>query len=156
LKIRIVAVATLISTLPIATFAAAPDVPGHAILARAEGSALVIWDSTTEVADIVKDKLDDATAKSRLERDALDEAAIEAPKLTNATSITVRVVYTKSGDVSPVYGSPTFEGVERYATLTMSMNDVKNDRDKWKEAVAGTAALPSWINFSVSGDLPPR
>jgi hypothetical protein len=136
--------------------AAPAAVPGHAVLARVEGRALVIWDSTLEVAQIVKDKLPDAAAKDRLERDALGELLLEAPNLGRARSVDVRVVYTKTGDVSPVYGSPEFAGVERYATLTMPAADVKRDRGRWQEAATGGGALPAWIEFSISGELPPR
>jgi hypothetical protein len=124
--------------------AAPAAVPGHAVLARVEGRALVIWDSTLEVAQIVKDKLPDAAAKDRLERDALGELLLEAPNLGRARSVDVRVVYTKTG------------GVERYATLTMPAADVKRDRGRWQEAATGGGALPAWIEFSISGELPPR
>jgi hypothetical protein len=133
-----------------------PSVPGHVIVARAEGDALVIWDATAEVTEIVKDKLDDDAAKDRLKRDALEEVTLEESKLSNLTSISVRVIYTKTGDVSPVYGSPTFAGVERYAVLKMSAADVKSDRGQWKEAVAGAGTVPSWAAFTILGSLPPR
>jgi hypothetical protein len=154
----IVSVATLVAAgmcfAP--SLADAPVVPGHAIVARPEGDALVIWDATTEVTAIVKDKVADPAAKDRLERDALNELVVEESKLSNVTAVNIRVVYTKTGDVSPTYGSATFAGVERYATLTMTAADLKGDRDKWKETAAGTAALPAWVAFTISGELPPR
>ena len=93
---------------------------------------------------------------ARPEGDALNELVLEQPKLGKLTSVNVRVVYTKTGDVSPVYGTPTFAGVERYGTLAMTADDLKNDRDKWQEAAAGTGTLPAWVTFTVSGELPPR
>jgi hypothetical protein len=134
---------------------AATEVPGRVVLARAEGDALLIWDSTAEVAAIVSGKLSDADANARLERDALHVLAAEQPKVTSAKSITVRVVFSKTGDVSPVYGSPTFAGVERYATLKIDASDAASDRDKWKE-LADTATPPAWVKFDVIGELPPR
>jgi hypothetical protein len=104
----------------------------------------------------VKNNVPDVAANDRLERDALDEIVLEGPALSNLKSVVVRVVYMKTGDVSPVYGSPTFAGVERFATLTMSAADLKSDRDKWKEAAGGTGALPGWLAFSIVGQLPPR
>jgi hypothetical protein len=135
--------------------AATPEVPGHVVLARAEGDALLIWDSTAEVATIVSDKLSDAEANARLERDALRVLAAAQPKMTGAKSITVRVVFSKTGDVSPVYGSPTFAGIERYATLKIDAADASSDRDKWKE-LAADAMPPAWVQFDVIGALPPR
>jgi hypothetical protein len=134
---------------------ATAEVPGHVVLARTEGDALLIWDSTVEVAAIVSGKLSDADANARLERDALRVLAAEQPKITNAKSITVRVVYSKTGDVSAVYGSPTFAGVERYATVKIDGADASSDRDKWKE-LADNATPPAWVKFDVIGELPPR
>lgn len=135
--------------------AATPDVPGRVVLARAEGDALLIWDSTAEVAAIVSGKLSDADANARLEHDALRVLAAEQAKITSAKTITVRVVFSKTGDVSPVYGSPTFAGVERYATVEIQGADASSDRDKWKE-LPDNATPPAWVKFDVLGELPPR
>jgi hypothetical protein len=66
----------------------------------------------------------------------------------------VRVIYSKTGEVSPVYGTPTFADVERFATLTMKAEDAASDRDKWREL--GDGAPPAWVQFDVVGELPPR
>lgn len=130
-------------------------IPGKIVLARASGSAIIIYDATSEVASVVHDKVVDAQANDRLERDAFRVLAQEAPNLSAASSVTVRVTYAETGDVSPVYGSPTFAGIERYAVLTCSGADVKSDRDAFKEKAA-TAAFPGWLKFEVVGKLPPR
>ena len=130
--------------------------PGKVVIARASGDATVLYDATPEVAAIVRDKLSDDAANARLQRDALRVLAKVAPELTDAQTITVRITYAQSGDVSPVYGTPTFAGVERYANLKSPAADAKSDRDKWKEGLAGTAPPPAWITFTVVGKLPPR
>ena len=131
-------------------------VPGHVVLARTEGDALAIWDSTQEVAAIVSGRLSDSDADIRLKHDALRVLAQVQPKVTSSSkTITVRIVYSKSGEVSPVYGTPTFLGVERYATLKVKTTDAASDRDRWKE-LPDKAPLPSWAEFDVVGELPPR
>ena len=131
-------------------------VPGHAVLAKPDGDALVIWDASPVVASIVKAKTNDDGANDLLERDAVHVLATMAPDVDkSAKTITVRVIYSKTGAVSPVYGTPTFMGIERYATLTVHASDVQGDRDKWKELDAKTA-VPSWFAFKVTGLLPPR
>ncbi len=131
-------------------------VPGHAVLAKPGGDALVIWDASPVVASIVKSKTDDAGANDLLERDAVHVLATMAPNVDkSAKTITVRVIYSKTGAVSPVYGTPTFMGIERYATLTVPAGDVQGDRDKWKELDA-KAPVPAWFAFKVTGLLPPR
>jgi hypothetical protein len=155
--VRIAAVAAAGFALAAAVPATADDaVPGHAVLARASEDALVLWDASTVVATIVRSKMSDADANALLERDAARVLATIAPNVDKgAKSVTVRVIYSMTGDVSPVYGTPTFAGIERYATLTVTGPDVRSDRDRWKELDA-KAALPAWFAYKIVGKLPPR
>jgi hypothetical protein len=132
------------------------SVPGHAILAKPGGEALVIWDSTPAIVSIVKNKLSDGDANALLERDAARVLAGMAPNLDkHAKSVTVRVVYSKTGEVNPAYGTPTFAGIERYAAFTMKGADVRSNRDRWK-SVDDKSPLPAWFAFKITGLLPPR
>jgi len=136
--------------------ASADDVPGHAVLAKPDGDALVIWDASPVVASIVKSKTADADANDLLERDAARVLVTMAPNVDkSAKTITVRVIYSKTGAVSPIYGTPTFMGIERYATLTVPAADAESDRDKWKELSVKTP-VPAWFSFKIIGLLPPR
>lgn len=153
--IWMLALAVFCSTAPCAADTVA-GVPGHVLIMRTGGNALIIWDATPEVAAIVSEKTALAAANLRLERKALRVLAQVAPKLERtAASATVRVTYEESGDVSPVYGTLIFAGVERYATLSISSRDIRSDRDRWKE-LGLASALPNWIDFKVVGRLPPR
>jgi hypothetical protein len=136
---------------------AAPDTPiGHVIVARSSGAALVIWDASPEVASMVSQHVDDAAAARRLGGDALRVLVASLEKVSSAAeSLTVRVVYNRTGDVSPVYGAATFAGVERYAEITADMKSLVEDRDHWKELVP-SAPLPSWFAVKITGKLPPR
>jgi hypothetical protein len=132
------------------------DVMSHAVLAKPGGDALVIWDASTVVASIVKNKVADPDANVVLEHDALRVLAGMVPSLDkHLKSVTVRIIYSKIGAVSPVYGTPTFAGVERYATLTASGADALSDRDRWKE-LNEKAAIPAWFEYKLTGLLPPR
>ncbi len=155
-----VAFATLSACSLLATAGAAradeSAVPGHVVLARTEGEALAIWDATPEVAMIVSTKIQDPDAKDKLEHDALRVLAqVESKVSPSAKTITVRVLYSKTGDVSPVYGTATFAGVERYANLKVKTSDLAGDKDKWKE-LGDKGAPPAWVQFDVVGALPPR
>jgi len=131
-------------------------VPGHIVVARVSDDALIIWDASPEIASIVTNKIADDAANNQLERDALKVLAQSLAKLEkSAKSVTVRVIYNKTGAVSPVYGAPTFAGVERYATLEVPYKDAVSDRDKWKE-LDPKHAVPTWVAFKVIGQLPPR
>ena len=131
-------------------------IPGHVVIAIASGNALVIWDASPAVAAIVNDKASDADANARLERDALRVMAQSLPKLDKGSkAVKVRVIYNKTGAVSPVYGAATFAGVEVYATLDAPFRDATTDRGKWKENGA-KAGPPSWMQWKVLGQLPAR
>jgi len=69
-------------------------------------------------------------------------------------SITVRIGYNKTGDVSPVYGGATFAGIEHYATLALSVGDLKKFIAS-KQRVTD-AGIPRFAKFTVLGELPPR
>ena len=153
---RIVLVVVLVVGVPLASSGDA--LSSKPVIARLGADALVLWDATAVVTQIVSDKATDADANVRLERGALKALAETAPSLADAKTITVRVIYAKTGAVSPVYGAATFAGVERYATLEISGADARSDAGKWKEAAAaGTAGpFPKSITFTVTGVLPPR
>ncbi len=156
LRFNMVLVCSLFLAGPSLPLLAADEVPGHAVLAKSDGYALIIWDASPVVASIVKNKMNDADANDLLERDAMRKLAKISRNVDgSAKTVTVRVVYIKNGAVSPVYGTPTFLGVERYATLTVSGADAKSDKGKWKELDA-KAAIPNWFAYKVTGLLPPR
>ena len=150
-------VAAALVAVSLAAGVAAAAVPaGNVILARPSGNALLIWDASSDVTQIVANKVSDADANVSLERDAIRVLAASLNKVDKgAASITVRVIYNKTGAVSPVYGSVTFAGVERYATLTISGKDAASDRDKWRELGDATPP-PAWLTYAVVGALPAR
>jgi len=151
-----VCAAVLSLAVPVAAGADEAAIPGHAVLARATGQALIIWDATPLFADVVRRKLPDSEANALIAHDALRILARMQPDLDkDAKSVTVRIVYAKKGEVSPVYGTATFEGIERYATLNANAADLSTDKDKWKE-FDPNAPLPSWLSFAIVGKLPPR
>jgi len=128
-------------------------VPGHIVLAKPDGQALVIWDASSVVAAIVKNKINDTQANDLLERDAAKVLQKTTPELDkSAKTITVRIIYAKSGAVSPIYGTPTFTGFERYATLTATLADVKSKKTQFD----AKTALPPGFAYKVIGLLPPR
>jgi hypothetical protein len=138
----------------VAAVSAQSTLPGKVVIARASEDAIALYDASPEVAAIVRDKIDTATARARLERDALAVLAKILPDLPLAKTVTVRVTYVKSADVNPAYGSATFAGIERYANLKVDASDAKRDRSKWA-ALSENAAPPAWAAFTVVGELPP-
>jgi len=127
-------------------------VPGHAILAKPTGDALVIWDASNVVGGIVRSTMSDDAANRLIELDSQRVLATILPTIDkHAKSVTVRAVYSKIGAVSPVYGTPTFAGVEHFSELSIDASGLK----RWKRAELHPTIAP-WFHFNVVGKLPPR
>jgi hypothetical protein len=138
--------------LPLA--ATAQPVPGAVSVARTTEDALIIWDASSEVVGFVTNKTPDEAADAQLRHDALRVAAANIGKIeSSAKTVTVRVIYNKSGPYSQVYKADTFGGVVRYATLEMPYKDAAGDKDHWKTLDA-KSKLPSWMKYTVLDKLP--
>jgi hypothetical protein len=148
-----------VTSAALVTLPAAADeasIPGHLVLAKPGGDAIVIWDATPVIITIVNEKMTDEQANALLEHDAIRNLARLAGALApDARTVTVRVTYNKIGAVNPAYGAQTFAGVERYALLTAAASSVRGDKDKWME-LGDKATPPAWLQFSITGRLPPR
>jgi len=140
----------------LAPTSAAGAVPGHVMLAQASGDALVIWNASPVVAAIVRSRISDAQADDMLAHDAARVLIKMLPSVNRGSrTVTVRLIYDKSGAVSPMYGGATFEGFERYALLTAPATYAASDKDHWQE-LKPSQALPKWFSYKVIGRLPPR
>jgi hypothetical protein len=144
------------------SFAAAPfsaaiaaDLPaGTVVLAKSSPDALLLWDSSPVLAKLVGDKVGEAKALSALESDAVTIASQRAAKLTTAKTVTVQVIYSMTGAVSPVYNTATFAGVEKVLTVSGAPADlVKNGTAYAASLAQGT--VPAAVKVSVTGKLPP-
>lgn len=143
----------LAATLPLAA-PAEEAVPGGVSVARTTEDALIIWDASSEVAGFVTNKTPDEQANAQLRHDAVRVAAANISKLEkSAKTVTVRVIYNKTGPYSKTYNADTFGGVVRYATLQFPYKEADADKDHWKSLDA-KSQLPSWMKFTILDKLP--
>lgn len=155
LALRRAALALLISTVPIAALAQSA-VQGHIVVGRPSHGAIVVWDATPDVIEIVHGKLSDQAANDKLERDGLRVLASRLYVLdTNNPSITLRITYQKIAAVNSEYGNSTFAGVEEYATIILDGKSAFAKRNRWTTLPNG-APVPAWVKFRIAGRLPPR
>lgn len=124
---------------------------GTVVVAKVTGSAVIIWDATPFVAQIVSQKKSNDDGLRATELQALKILLDKAAVLEQAQSVTVDVTYTKSGAVSPAYGSATFAGVEHVFSLTAPRSSLVSNR---KNLEAG-GKLPADFKLTISGKLPP-
>lgn len=132
----------------------AADTPkGSVLVARTEPDAILIWDATPAVVDLVSAKRGQDAALRTLESDAVAILAERAPQL-KASKVSIRIVYQKIGAVNPAYGNATLASVERLATVSAKRDDiVKHAKDYETALTAGN--VPSDVTVNVTGKLPP-
>jgi hypothetical protein len=139
---------------PLVSLAAAADMPaGTVVLVKTTPDALVLWDSSPVLAKLVGDKVGPQQALTTLESDAMVIAAQRSAGLADAKSITVQVIYSKTGAVSPMYNTATFAGVEKLLTVAGSPADIAKNGTSYAAALA-RGDVPPGINISVTGKLP--
>jgi len=128
-------------------------VAGPVILARSGVQATYLWDASPYVAKLVGDKdVGDAGLRT-LEGTAVAVLRDKA-RTSRSKTLVLRVVYTRSGEVSPVYGTLTFNGVENLATLTAARDAIVKFGAAWNGEIAhGTT--PANLKIAITGKLPP-
>ncbi len=126
---------------------------GPVILARTGVQSTYLWDATPYVTQLVADKDVGDSGMHALLGTAMSAMLQEAPA-SHAMTLTLRVVYTRSGDVSPVYGTLTFNGVEKVATLTASRGAIMKFGAVWAQDLAN-GKFPHDFKVEITGKLPP-
>ena len=158
LRPTVIAFAAALGLVPLAGFAddtsAVRPVSGAVIMARASGgSTLFIWDATAYVTQLVADKMLGDDGIHAIEASAI-QALSEKSKNAATPAVSLRVLYSKTGAVSPVYGSPTFAGVERVMTISVKRDALEKNATAWSAAL-GSGKTPDGVTIEVSGSLPP-
>jgi hypothetical protein len=141
-------------TVLLGTWAAAADPQGTVVVARAEGDALVLWDASPVVADIVTNKEPRDEAMRKLEAQSIDVLASKAAVLKQTQTIAVRVIYAKTGAVSPVYHAATFASIEKVFTVTAATPKIASESAAWAKQL-GAGKIPNDLSVTITGELPP-
>jgi hypothetical protein len=150
--------AAAFAVMPAVGHAAAPaalrPLQGHIVEARATAaSTLFLWDATPYVTDLVHERLVGDDGLHALEATAV-MALSQRVRTSRSSSADLRVIYQKTGAVSPVYGIATFAGVEVVVTLHARKGDLLRNGAAWASALA-QGTIPKGLAVVVSGKLPP-
>jgi hypothetical protein len=135
------------------TLAAIRPMEGAFILARSGPQSTYLWDASPYVAQLVSDKVLGDQGMQALEATAVSELAVRA-KSSSAQTLTVSIVYQRTGAVSPAYGVATFNGVEKVCTIVVSRVDVAKNGVMWVNEI-GDGHVPHDVAIKISGQLPP-
>jgi hypothetical protein len=155
MSMRVIMCTILLVATCFAVGAAEPirPVAGPVILARSGVQATYLWDATPYVAQLVSEKDVGDTGLRALLGTAASVLRQKAPS-SHAKTMTLRIVYTRSGDVSPVYGTLTFNGVEKVATLIASRDAILKHGAAWAQELAAGKKTPD-LKVEITGKLPP-
>jgi hypothetical protein len=127
---------------------------GTVVVAKGGARPLLLWDATPVVTATVANKQPRDQALRDLESQAMRILSEHANALKHAKTLTIRVIYQKTGAVSPVYGTATFEGIERVFELTAPAADARLRAKQLADAI-GRGTVPAGIRLDVTGKLPP-
>ena len=147
--------ASLVLAFALCVGTAAADVAGNVIMSRGGAHPMFVWDATPGVKDIVEKGTSRGEALRSLEAAAIELAKDRSARLNGAKDVTVIVMYSKTGDVSPVYQAATFTGVERLFTLVVSRSALAKNAAAYERSIAG-GNVPKEINLKLTGELPPK
>jgi hypothetical protein len=152
--LKIVAALAACACIASGTIVNAEDGPkGTVIMAKAAPKALLIWNASPAVADLVTGNQLGDDGLRELESDGVGILANRASSL-KATRMELRIIYEQSGAVSPVYGTATFAGYEHVLTLVAARADIERNAEEWMKEISGGTA-PRGLDIVVTGKLPP-
>jgi hypothetical protein len=129
------------------------SIQGNVIMARAGDAPLFVWNATPYVGQLVNDKVLGDAGMRALEATALNALAQKARALDQKT-VGMRVIYEKTGAVSPLYQTATFEGMEDVVTLTADRKALEAGLSAWTSQIQA-GATPKGLTLAVTGKLPP-
>ncbi len=143
---------SIVSTFDVASAGSSRPAEGPIILARSGVVSTYLWDASPYVAQLVAENNVGVAGLRTLEGTAVTVLRDKA-MTSHAKTIVLRVVYTRSGAVSPVYGTLTFNGVEKLAILTAARDAVLKLGAAWAQGVAN-GKIPHDLKLDITGALP--
>jgi len=154
-KCRMFGLIIFLSAFPVSAVHAQMAPQGNIAVARARGDAMVIWDATQALTDLVATKASKKDVINRLTSDAALVFGTEALRLKRyAKTVSVIVLYTKTGAISPTYHVATFEGVERLLVFK-APSRASGQAHAWASQLL-RGVMPRGAFVAVVGQLPPE
>ncbi len=129
-------------------------VPGTVIVGRIRGNALLLFDCTRELTDLVARKADSGSMIREIEGNAVRAMAQKRSIFQKtASTMTIRVIYNRIGAINPAYGTPTLEGVERLMTLSAPTRDVAKQASRWIDDIS-SGKQRKGLKVTIEGKVP--
>lgn len=127
--------------------------PDSIVVAKRSGHAIVVWDASPEVKTALEKKTPDEQISNDLETAAVRILMDQAKTLTAASDIRVKVVYDRTGDVSPAYKASTFSGIEHLLYVSAPRASATGKTAAWT-ADLDRGKVPDGVTVEVTGKYP--
>jgi hypothetical protein len=148
-RVTAIVVALAVSTFGVAR-ADAP--PGTVVVARSAPDALLIWDASLAVGDLIVARRTGDDGLRALESDGVSILAARAQRL-HAKSIELRIQYAATGVVGAAYQASTFANATQLLVRTAPRALIGTRAREWQAAIAAHHA-PQGLGVRVVGAFP--
>jgi hypothetical protein len=153
IRFALIACSVIIAPVVSPVHAAAEGAPkGVVVVARRTPSALLIWDASAAVGDLMVARQSGEDGMRALEADAVDVLAQHASSLA-AARIAVRVQYVATGVVGAAYNAETFAQATTLMTVSADRTAVLNHASTWRTAVLA-GHPPAGLTIERTGVFP--
>ena len=131
------------------------DGPSHGsvVVAKPGGHAILVWDASTDVGAALQKSEPPDQITTQLEVAAVRILMDRAKTLTSASDIRVKVVYDRTGDVSPLYKAETFSGIEHLLIVSATRKAAISGGKTWSASL-DAGVLPAGVTTEVTGKYP--
>lgn len=126
---------------------------GTVVVTRSQPDALLLWDASPAVADLIAAKTASVQSLSTLESEAMQIAAQRAPQLSHAGNVTVEVFFAQTKYISPAFPDAVYAGTVRLFSISCPVAEAAQNGARYADELAH-GIVPSGVNIVVSGKLP--
>lgn len=132
--------------------ARADSPPGIVVVARSAPAALLIWDASTAVGDLVVARRSGDDGMRALESEGVSILAARAQRM-HAKSIELRIQYSATGVAGAAYQASTFADATQLLVLSAPSAAILARARVWQAAIAAHQA-PAGLDVRVVGVFP--
>ncbi len=126
---------------------------GTVVVTRTQPDALLLWDASPVVADLIAAKTASPQSMATLESAAMRIAAQHASQLSHAGNVPVEVLYARTRYISPAFPNAVYAGTIRLLSITCSVAEAAQNGEHYADEL-GNGTVPSAVDIVVSGKLP--
>jgi len=115
----------------------------NVIVAKSGTAVVLLWDASSAVGSMLRQNVGNDAILRAVERESISIVISKAAAFPKARTIEVRVIYARTGAVSPIYGTPDFVSFERLVTVKVAASALRKRKNNRAFHVMVTGKLPT-------------